>query len=655
MNINAHQLIGRNCIGSSFKHLLFIIFYILSVRSVLVYLNYLTGSVQLFAVISVLFGLAICWWRTVWILYLFVASIPLISGIQELGFLKSVPLLSFAFSIIYISWFSKFIFFRKGFRSEKTIVNLIDILIGFIILSLIASFCLYPLDYSLYRLQYASIMGQSDPFWFMESGYIVLQGMFLYRMFGFEAGPKTFSRFAIPCLYFHGVTVLAFAFGELIKKVVEKQAIDIIYSPFQDPHSFGGYLLILFFCFFSRIFGKSYFYIEILLASSLLFFIFLSGSTATVLCLILAGIIWSLFSISKLRNTVFRVGFILALIVASYSIIELVPNTDLIKKYKSELNYTQVLKLATVTERFELWDQAMGIIKEYPLTGSGIGSFFKISNNYSFKGQIDSGERRNAHNYYFQFAAELGLPALVLFLLILFFTYRAGIQLTKDGQRTGLLFGLFAYLLSLLSGHHLLLSTHQFLFWFILFVIASPMDTDLEETKSVGEKRYLSKILCLLVCLAISAHAFNSLYLRKEIKGLYEFGLYKPQIVNALEMRWAGKVSRAKVQAESDYFGFSIYAEPENLSSGVLVLEIYANDKLIEQLLWARNGYKNQYYHIPGIKNQALEIKMIASETFNPYKDGLNGNIKENRNQSVAITEISFFTDSNFRGFIFHR
>lgn len=201
----------------------FLIFYILSIRSVLVYLNYLTGYVQVIGILAVLAGIALSWWKIIWVLYLFVACIPLISGIQEQGFMTSVPLVSFFFSIIYISWFSRFFFReRKSLISENIISTFIDTLSGLIYLSIISCLFIYPPGYSLYRLQYASIMGQLDPFWFMEAGYIVLQGMFLYRVFELELKNKKEYKFIIPCLYFQAITILIFAFGKITIELVSK-------------------------------------------------------------------------------------------------------------------------------------------------------------------------------------------------------------------------------------------------------------------------------------------------------------------------------------------------------------------------------------------------------------------------------------------------
>jgi len=606
--------------------------------------------VQFVGMIAVFIGIALCWWKTIWVLYLFVACIPLISGIQELGFMKSVPLVGFFFSIIYISWFTKFFFWRrKSLISGSIISKLIDVLTGVVFLSIIASLCVYPLDYSLYRLQYASIMGQFDPFWFMEAGYIVLQGMFLYRVFELELKDKKKSEFIIPIIYCHALIVLIFSFQEIIGKILSKTGLFYVSSPFQDVHSYAGYILILFFYFsYILVQKRRYMKINFLFALSFLLCLYWSGSFAALLSALVVGVVWGIIVLKRQKKIIFITICMIGIGGALYLMPQVEANNVLTQKYAARLDYTKVFKNNTVVERFKLCNQAWGIIKEFPLTGSGIGSFFKISNYYS-KDKANSGELRNAHNYYLQFAAESGIPALSLFLLILFFTFRAGLQATNRTHSKGLLLGLSAYLLSMLSGHHLILSTHQFLFWFILFAIIYPINSDLEKKTPGVETKYLSKILYLLVFMVIAGHALNLFYLKKEVKGLYEYGLYQSQEVNKVEMRWADKDSRKKNNAETDYFGFSMYAEPENLSSGILEMKIYVNDKLIDLVKWNKKDTKHLNYHIPGIKGQSLTIRTRASDSYNPYKLGLSKNIRENRNQSVAIKDITFFQDANYK------
>ena len=81
------------------------------------------------------------------------------------------------------------------------------------------------------------------------------------------------------------------------------------------------------------------------------------------------------------------------------------------------------------------------------------------------------------HNYYLQLGADLGIPALLLFLGIIFYAYRAGLEILRQKDESGyvikgLIFGLSAYLITMLTSHPLLLSNQQFLFWFVIAAIS---------------------------------------------------------------------------------------------------------------------------------------------------------------------------------------
>ena len=492
--------------GNFLRNFVFIAFFLLSLRSVFVYLSYLTGTLQVAAVIVVLAAIVVCWWKIVWILYLFVACIPLISGIQGLGFMKFAPLLSFAFSIIYIVWFSKRVFQeRKGFTPQNTIGNLVDILSGIVCLSIIVCLCNYPLDFSLYRLKFASTMGQSNPFWFMEAGYIILQGLFLYRIFDLEIDNKREWKYFIPCLYFHAVTIIVFAFVQLIFNMPDQGRVGSIFSPFQDIHSYGGYVLILFFLFTYFVFKKKeYTKLKFLLVLSLLICVLISGSTSTLICLLVFGGVLSLMIFGKQRIVFIVASIVLVVIVGINLFPSVVPKGrghSAIQRYIQRLNFTTGLK--KLNGRFLSADQAFGIMREFPLTGSGVGSFYKVSRYYHFGDKAHPNRLENAHNYYLQFGAELGIPALIIFLMILFSIYRQGLQSKKNVYIAGLLFGLSAYLLSLLTGHHLLLSNHQFLFWFVLFVISFPQKFNLVGSEEQKKQNFNVQSKCLSVTLFI--------------------------------------------------------------------------------------------------------------------------------------------------------
>lgn len=69
--------------------------------------------------------------------------------------------------------------------------------------------------------------------------------------------------------------------------------------------------------------------------------------------------------------------------------------------------------------RFEIWSGAFNMIKAFPLVGVGQGNFYHLSADIAFSKShflaLNGGE--NAHNYFFQTFAELGLVGISLFVM----------------------------------------------------------------------------------------------------------------------------------------------------------------------------------------------------------------------------------------------
>jgi O-antigen ligase len=72
----------------------------------------------------------------------------------------------------------------------------------------------------------------------------------------------------------------------------------------------------------------------------------------------------------------------------------------------------------SVSHRFILWGAAMGIIRDYPLLGVGLGRFGYYVDAYASE-PLRPQDPRDVHNAYLLVATELGIPALLVFLAIL--------------------------------------------------------------------------------------------------------------------------------------------------------------------------------------------------------------------------------------------
>ena len=106
---------------------------------------------------------------------------------------------------------------------------------------------------------------------------------------------------------------------------------------------------------------------------------------------------------------------------------------------------------------------AIALIAAHPFAGIGPGNFYD-----------QSGLANNAHNNYLQIAAELGLPALALFLFICVTAFRsAWASAQQSWPAWGLCLGLGAYLVTCLAGHPLLVAGAAYPFWIALGLAAS--------------------------------------------------------------------------------------------------------------------------------------------------------------------------------------
>ncbi|MEH6604184.1 MAG: O-antigen ligase family protein [Pseudomonadales bacterium] len=87
----------------------------------------------------------------------------------------------------------------------------------------------------------------------------------------------------------------------------------------------------------------------------------------------------------------------------------------------------------TQTEiRFDADDYAWAILEDFPLTGTGGGSFYGIFPNY--QGKDVKGYWDHAHNDYLEFAADLGIPAALLMILFVALALRAAVLLQLRRQ-----------------------------------------------------------------------------------------------------------------------------------------------------------------------------------------------------------------------------
>jgi O-antigen ligase len=121
------------------------------------------------------------------------------------------------------------------------------------------------------------------------------------------------------------------------------------------------------------------------------------------------------------------------LLMAALSIFpELVPESllDRMSHTKVDNTYSGNQLDKSSQSRLVLWDAAANMSLESPLFGKGFGMFPVLKSRYTEQEVVES----DTHNMYLYISSQMGIPALISFLLILYATYRAGTGVYRNAE-----------------------------------------------------------------------------------------------------------------------------------------------------------------------------------------------------------------------------
>ncbi|MBN1547835.1 MAG: O-antigen ligase family protein [Syntrophaceae bacterium] len=638
-----------------FRYGLFMAFFLLSLRFVAVYLYHLPWVLTVLGIFGVLMLGLISWVRLRWVLIAFLVGIPLVSGLQAAGFIIPAPLLSFSFAAIYIAWFLRRVLWTKESLEPLSVIGeMADILAALVIISLVMSFQPYPVDFVLRRIGALSILGQGDLFWSIDASYVLLQGLFFYRILEIEMNGQKFRETVVSILYGQAAIIVLFSSLHLFFHIPDTFHYGTygIFSPFGDAHSYGSYLVFLLFFFLSLIRtgnGRQKTMASIL-ACCLVVFIAFSGSRMTWITVALIGVPFLLYVLGKWGRIVLVSGIVVPLI-----LINLFPGalqrSD--NGYLTRLSTVLVFKGyitrdldENLSGRLLWWSRARNILAEEPATGIGIGAFYRVSPLYNSQ-LSHSRTQENAHNYYVQLATELGIPALLLFMGVLIFTFKAGFRAlarsdsTGTGVVAGLLVGLGAYLFTLFTNHSLILSNQQFLFWSIIAFITTSYHASGGGGFWHVPRLYTHLLLGLLIVITLVGYA-HRITEGEDRPGINEYGFYEYDTAIGMGMRWTAKTSGVRVYGKTPVMRLTVYAAPQNIGPEGLLLTVYVDDQVLDRIRFTKPGKKNLHYYLPLLKGRMVAIRTQVDRTFNPYRLGLTGDLKKHREQGVAIGAVLF-------------
>lgn len=181
-----------------------------------------------------------------------------------------------------------------------------------------------------------------------------------------------------------------------------------------------------------------------------------------------------------------------------------------LSKIKERVSISQLGSEFFTGRRVAIWKYTIPMIKDYPLLGSGIGTYKYNTLKYQAI-FFDQGENRSlyphgfadkTHNEYLQLWAELGVIGLVMFLWLIISYFNYGfktLRKIKNNYRQGIIIGLMGSIIAFLVDAIFWFPMHQpaniVLFWLILGLTFSELrdnevciDKKIQIQKNIKEK-----------------------------------------------------------------------------------------------------------------------------------------------------------------------
>lgn len=134
---------------------------------------------------------------------------------------------------------------------------------------------------------------------------------------------------------------------------------------------------------------------------------------------------------------------------------------------------------AAINYRVETTRAALSMVSDHPIFGVGLGGFYDASERYFSPEFRKTVPRENAHNYFLQVLAELGIVGFVPFVWMLGVVARRAAERLRAGTlpmaTAGAAAGSLAFCVTWLSGHPLLVYEPATAFWVVFGATAGAL------------------------------------------------------------------------------------------------------------------------------------------------------------------------------------
>lgn len=329
-------------------------------------------------------------------------------------------------------------------------------------------------------------------------------------------------------------------------------------------------------------------------------------------------------------------------------------------------------------ERYFLWREAVLMIRDYPLSGVGVGAFIiELPNYYALNpGKTEHGFKmwqRNdsAENYFLHVGAEMGLIALGFFGWLFWLIFRQAkhiYQTTKKEKaftisevKIGLIASLAACLVNFLFHSYIGSFESKFLFWFITALLFTIESRDGNVVVNFRKKLLplnfkVKPVFILLIsiilififsCFWQATHSLSLNFRTKRLNISQNFGWYNWEKDQAgHEFQWSSSYGGRMIKVDQSKIKFEIMASHPDIRQNpvkvrvFLIRDFFKEKILLTEFILEDSRWETKKVSLPEkIKGEKVIILFKVNRTWVPLK---TLGVPDPRRLGIAVTRFEY-------------
>ena len=311
-----------------------------------------------------------------------------------------------------------------------------------------------------------------------------------------------------------------------------------------------------------------------------------------------------------------------------------------------------------------LWKLALPMIRDYPLTGLGTGSFIIEVSNYAKARGVHKPTPESAENYFLQVGTEMGFIGMALVLWVFWLLVKqmkrsVSASPPASGNRwivSGAIAGIVSYLLALQV--HTFIGSYEikYLFWlFVAIVLAAgrvPSSPEGPATPGgpVGPwvRRLFIAGFALYggVLLWHSTHALSLESRTREFGLRQDFGFSRQEKAkDGASFRWTGRRAGTALRVDKPLIRIPLHAAHPDIGRNPVKARVFAvrglfrHKRLIGEEILRDADWQTFEYSLADELGQDIILLIEVDRTWNPWK---TQRVQDSRDLGVALGKIAF-------------